>query len=247
MRNVIIRAGMGMLAMVDTVLVRYSRIGDPARFDTAEFPWSAPLERNWRTIRAEVEQILSDADAVPPLRSISPDHDNIAVDEKWQSFFLWGYGLRVDANCERCPRTTELVEAIPGMQTALFSILAPGTHIPLHNGVTKAILTGHLALVVPPDRSRCHMSIDGADYSWTEGELLLFDDMRMHEVWNDTDERRVVLMMHITRPQRFPGSIVNAAMIALIRNSPFVRDVQKQIEQWRTREPTDQSAPPIAS
>lgn len=235
LRPLTIRAGISLLSAVDRILVRYSRLGDPARFETARLPWAAELERDWPLIQREASEILRGAAEVPPLRSLSEDHQKIAVDDKWRSFFLWGYGVRVDANCDRCPRTAELVERIPGMQTALFSILAPGAHIPLHNGATKALLTCHLGLHVPRDRERCHITVDGEDYSWKEGELFVFDDMRMHEAWNDTDEPRVVLMMHVTRPERFPGSLFGNGIIALMRSSPYVKDVSEHIERWSAR------------
>jgi beta-hydroxylase len=227
------------MGVIDKILIRYSPLGDPARFDTSEFPWAAELERNWPLIRQEADDVLRDAKNVPPLRRISRDHDKIAIDDKWRSFFLWGYGIRVDTNCVRCPQTTALVERIPGLQTALFSILAPGTRIPLHNGATKAILTGHLGLRVPRQRQRCYITVDGDGYAWREGELFVFDDMRMHEVLNDTEEYRVVLMMHVTRPLRFPGSVLANGIIAVIRKSPFVKDAHSGLERWAGRSLSD--------
>ena len=246
-RPMTIQLGIVLLTAVDRILVRYSALGDPARFDTAELPWAAELERNWRTIRDEAEEILRDADLVPPLRSLSDDHHKIAIDDKWRSYFLWGYGVRVDPNCSRCPRTAALVEQVPGMQTALFSILTPGTHIPLHNGATKAILTGHLGLRVPQRREHCHITVDGEDYSWTEGEVFVFDDMRMHEAWNDTDEPRVVLMMHVARPQRFPGTVVRNGVMALMRKSPYVKDANTQILRWPGRSLSEPAADQIGA
>jgi beta-hydroxylase len=238
-RRMAIRLGIALMGVIDKILIRYSPLGDPARFDTSEFPWAAELERNWPLIRQEADDVLRDAKNVPPLRRISRDHDKIAIDDKWRSFFLWGYGIRVDTNCVRCPQTTALVERIPGLQTALFSILAPGTRIPLHNGATKAILTGHLGLRVPRQRQRCYITVDGDGYAWREGELFVFDDMRMHEVLNDTEEYRVVLMMHVTRPLRFPGSVLANGIIAVIRKSPFVKDAHSGLERWAGRSLSD--------
>src|SRR6478735_9107356 len=96
LRPLTIRAGIMALTAVDRILVRYSLLGDPARFDTAELPWAAELERNWQSIRDEAEEILRNAELVPPLRRLSDDHHKIAIDDKWRSFFLWGYGVRVD-------------------------------------------------------------------------------------------------------------------------------------------------------
>jgi hypothetical protein len=53
----------------------------------------------------QAAEILRDRMAVPSIREVSPDHDKIALDEKWRSFFFWGYGVRVQSNCARCPAT----------------------------------------------------------------------------------------------------------------------------------------------
>ena len=66
---------------------------------------------------------------------------------------------KVPENCSRCPETTRLVESVPGLKTALFSIHAPGVHIPRHKGATKGMVTCHLALVVPKEREKCRMAV----------------------------------------------------------------------------------------
>ncbi|MGC6727993.1 aspartyl/asparaginyl beta-hydroxylase domain-containing protein, partial [Escherichia coli] len=90
---------------------------------------------------------------------------------------------RVDENLARCPHTSQLIEQIPGLNSAIFSILAPGTHIPAHRGVTKGLITCHLGLVVPRDGD-VRMRIGNRTVRWAEGETLVFDDTYDHEVWN---------------------------------------------------------------
>jgi ornithine lipid ester-linked acyl 2-hydroxylase len=51
-------------------------------------------------------------------------------------------------------------------------------------------------------------------------------------VWNDTEDHRVVLLLHLKRPLRFPGSLVRDALFAVMRASPFVRDGVRNIERW---------------
>jgi beta-hydroxylase len=130
------------------VIARYSRIGNPPIFSADTFAWLAPLERNWRTIRAEATRVLAERQSVPPLVNISPDHKGIA-DTKWKSFFLWGYGYRIDENCARCPETAALLAQVPGLISAFYSIIEPGGRLVPHRGVTKAFFTCHLALQVP--------------------------------------------------------------------------------------------------
>lgn len=156
---------------------------------------------DWQDIRDEALALLSRIDTVPSLRSISPDHRRIAPSDLWKSFFLYDYGYPVDDNCERCPRTAELVAGIPGLNSAFFSILLPGMHIKSHRGPTKGLVTCHLGLMVP-DGDTCRMRLDDQILGWREGECLMFDDTYRHEVRHDGDTPRIVLLVQVERPLR---------------------------------------------
>lgn len=125
--------------------------------------------------------------------------DNIGS-SKWQTFNLIMFGHDVPKNAARCPITISLLRQIPGMQSALFSIIAPGAYIPPHNDPAKGVIRYHLALQVPQDREYCFICVNGQKYHWTEGEGVLFDDVYDHWVVNDTDEYRVILFVDILRP-----------------------------------------------
>ena len=118
----------------------------------------------------------------------------------WQTFNLIMFGQDVPRNAARCPTTVSLLRKVPGMQSALFSIIAPGTYIPPHNDPAKGVIRYHLALKVPKDRARCFISVDGQKHHWEEGKGILFDDVFDHWVRNDTDEDRVILFVDILRP-----------------------------------------------
>jgi len=118
----------------------------------------------------------------------------------WQTFNLIMFGQDVPHNAARCPTTVSLLRRVPGMQSALFSIIAPGTYIPPHNDPAKGVIRYHLALKVPKDRARCFISVDGQKHHWEEGKGILFDDVFDHWVRNDTDEDRVILFVDILRP-----------------------------------------------
>ncbi len=226
------RIGKKLRHRVSAVIGRSSRVGNEPVLDASHFPWIADVEAGWPKIRAELERVLARDDAIPPLANISPDHRRIAPPGKWKSFFLWGYGYRQEDNIRRCPETTALAERVPGLSSAFFSILAPGAHIPRHRGVTKAILTAHLGLIVPKDRSGCRMQVADRMLSWEEGRILVFDDTYHHEVWNDTDEQRVILLIHFRRPAGPIGRLVGSIFLGAIRRSRFVQDARSSLGDW---------------
>ena len=143
-----------------------------------------------------------------------------------------GYGHRIAENCARAPITAAAVERLPGLNSAFFSILEPGAHIPRHRGVTKSIFTTHLGLIVPRAAQACRMQVGPELVHWREGQCLVFDDTYPHEVWNDTDETRVVLLIQLRRPVRFPGSVIANLFMRGLSGSAFVRDATADLGDW---------------
>src|SRR5215213_1520099 len=103
--------------------------------DPALFPWAEPLTRGWRAAQQELDQLLVERDHLPEFAKISPDHRRIAGDGKWKSFFFKAYGYRAEQNAARCPHTAALIESVPGVVVAFFSIMDAGIHVPRHKGV----------------------------------------------------------------------------------------------------------------
>lgn len=200
--------------------------------EESEFPWTQILRDHWRSIRMESEALLPDMSQIPALRLVSPDHRRIAQDDLWKSFFLYGYGYKVPENCARCPVTTAVVEQIPDLNSAFFSILLPGTRIAPHRGPTKGIVTCHLGLFVPSGDGCCMRLADQLVH-WQEGECLVFDDTYRHEVWHEEKTPRVVLLLQVKRPLRFPGRQVADLFLTGIRLSPFVQEGRRNLAAWQ--------------
>jgi beta-hydroxylase len=134
-----------------------------------------------------------------------------------------------------CPRTAALMEEIPGMKTAMFSILSPRKHILDHRGPYKGVLRYHLGLIVPEQEEACRIRVGDEIRHWEEGKSMIFDDTFNHEVWNDTDETRVVLFIDVLRPLPFPESAINRLIVRAIALSPFVLDAKRNQEAWERR------------
>lgn len=227
--------GRDLLKKIQKTIGRKSLIGDHQFFPAVKFPWCATLEANWRTMREELDRVLAHREDLPNFQDISPDQKHLAKDNDWKTFFFFAYGLKAPGNCTRCPRTMELLSAVPGAKTAFFSILAPHSHIPEHCGPYKGVIRYHLGLIVPKPESDCRIRVGDTVAHWEEGKSMLFDDTFPHEVWNDTDGTRVVLFMDVLRPLPAPVSWLNSIIIRAIAASPFIKDAQKNHEAWERR------------
>ena|SRR5689334_2482070 len=157
--------------------------------DAAAYPFVPELERSWRSIRAEFEALGRECRIPWPERELHAGG--------WEVVGLYAFGRKLAPMCARCPETTRLVESIPGMTTAGFSFLNPGTHILPHRGYSTDVLRCHLGLQVP---AGCSMRVGTETRQWVEGRCLVFDDTMEHEVWHRGDQPRVVLLVDFARP-----------------------------------------------
>jgi beta-hydroxylase len=227
-----ISVGERALAPVERFIGRRSLVGDATFFPLERFPWVEHIEQGAGVIREEVERLLEDRDALPNFQDISKDQIEITTDDRWKTFFLYGYGFTAKLGVEMCPRTAALMREIPGMTTAMISILSPGKHILDHRGPYKGVLRYHLGLIVPADAESCRIRVGDDIRHWEEGKSMIFDDTFNHEVWNDTDETRVVLFVDVMRPLPFPESLINWLIVKAIGFSPFVLDAKRNQEAW---------------
>ncbi|MBO9713130.1 MAG: aspartyl/asparaginyl beta-hydroxylase domain-containing protein [Sphingomonas sp.] len=189
----------------------------------SRFPWLAELEAATDAIAAEFEALLAAerAELVPyiqypdhaPLRQWEPLNHN----RDWSALHLLSHGARVEANARHTPRTLALLErigqpAIPGASpNAMFSLLAPGAHIPAHVGVNNARLVCHLPLVVPPG---CWFRVGAETRLWERGEAFVFDDTIEHEAMNPSEQLRTVFIFDVWHPDL--GPVERDAVAALI-------------------------------
>jgi beta-hydroxylase len=230
-----IAIGERVLAPIERFIGRRSLVGDETFFPNDRFPWIEQAQDNWTTIREEAERLLEDRENLANFQDISKDQIEITDDDRWKTFFLYGYGFEAKLGVEMCPRTAALMRQIPGMKTAMFSILSPRKHILDHRGPYKGVLRYHLGLIVPRDARSCRIRV-GDDYRhWEEGQSMVFDDTFNHEAWNDTDETRVVLFVDVLRPLPSPWAQINRAIVKAISYSPFVLDAKRNQKAWERR------------
>jgi aspartyl/asparaginyl beta-hydroxylase (cupin superfamily) len=199
-------------------------VGGPRRpvfFDIAATrPELLELDRNFPVIREELLGILPDRRAIPRYHELDEMQYNISArvdpEKDWKVYPLDVMGVRPSAFCARCPRTTALLDGIPGLFEAFFSILEGGKSIPAHEGPYRGYLRYHLGLVVP-EKNPPSIRLKDQVYTWKEGESILFDDSWEHEVYNHCDGDRVVLIVDIRRPMPQPFDAVNRVAQAIMK------------------------------
>jgi beta-hydroxylase len=177
------------------------------------FPFLLDLEAQWEDVLEELNNLLYN-EAENSVSYFNPWHESEIYDGQWDVYGLYAFGEKLKDNCKRCPKTTKLVQSIPGLTTAGFSALTPETHIKPHVGYTNEVLRCHLGLIVPdplPDYDRrsscvltantCGMMVDDEFYYWRPGKTFVFDDTLEHSAWNWGNRTRYILLIDFKRPK----------------------------------------------
>ena len=175
----------------------------------SRFDWLAEVEASADVLVAELEAVMAAerAELVPyiqydahlPMDQWRPLNHSL----DWTAIHLLQNGERIEANARHCPQAMGLLEKVgqPDIRgaspNAMFSLLAPGTAIPPHVGVSNARLVCHLPLVVPEG---CWFRVGAETRYWKRGEAFLFDDTIEHEALNPSGELRVVFIFDVWHP-----------------------------------------------
>ena len=76
------------------------------------------------------------------------------------------------------------------------------------------------------------MRVDDQIRQWEEGRCFVFDDTYDHEVWNKTDQERVVLLIDVDRPMRPIGRLISRFLMFGVSRSAYVQDARKNLKAW---------------
>ena len=192
----------------------YPGLAEREFHDRSEFPWLSELEGATAAILEDFQRVMAAerAELVPyidypdevPLRQWAA----LNRSRDWTAIHLVRNGVRVEANARHCPAVMALLgrldqpEVAGRSPNAMFSLLAPGAHIPPHNGVANTRLVCHLPLIVPPG---CWFRVGAERRDWRVGEAWIFDDTIEHEARNESDALRVILIVDTWHPDLSPS------------------------------------------
>ncbi len=202
----------------------------PVFFDIDEtFPSLRVIDRHYPEIREELLRLLPEKDAMPRYHDLDAGQTEISANtaHDWKVFMLYAMGEKPEANRAKCPRTCAVLDQIPDLFQAFFSILDPGKHVPAHCGPYRGYLRYHLGLQVP-DHDQPSIRVKDEIYTWKEGESVLFDDSWDHEVHNRSDQIRVVLIVDVLRPLPSPFHQINQAVTGVIRQA-YAKGLAKKL------------------
>lgn len=89
------------------------------------------------------------------------------------------------------PKSTEILSSIHTLKAYSFSSLSPGGHIRPHKHDNHYVT----AILCLQDGGDSHIIVAGEKAQFKNGEIVIFDYTKEHEVFNNGKEDRIVLLM----------------------------------------------------
>ena len=188
----------GLFSPFNVLMYAFSAVPRDPVLKVEDFPELQVLRNNWETIRDEAAALFEQGEI-----EYNEDHNDLAFvafrKRGWKRFYMKWYHDFLPSASKLCPKTVELVRSIPSINAAAFTMLPPGKKLGKHRDPFAASIRYHLGLITPNDDA-CRIWIDGHEYSWRDGEDIVFDETYVHWAENKTDQNRIIFFADVTRP-----------------------------------------------
>ena len=154
------------------------------------------------TIKEELDQLKNQKGFVQyrGLPSKRKTEDSLMTDSgSCNVFYLQVHDLDFKDNCERMPKTMQLIRDIVPRSYGVCYLEAftPGTHLIAHNGPTNKKLRLNLPLVGAEGAS---MRVGDETRNLEQGKCLIYDDSFNHEAWHNGSAVRISLIVDFWHP-----------------------------------------------
>lgn len=164
-----------------------------------DYLFISELEKNYQVIRDEFDSVESKygdlfidwkgrEDAGTSTAKVFGAYNDAGLDIIGLSWFK----RKSEVCASLFPKTWKILnEVVPNLSFSVFSRLMPHKHVEPHVGYKNGILRASLGIIVPDG---CVLGVGSETRPMREGKCLVFDDSYLHYAWNNSDERRIVLI-----------------------------------------------------
>lgn len=171
----------------------------PFFYDDAKFPELEIVKENWELVWDEIRNYEEKHGNITGMNTYTPPE--ISGANSWNNIYLENFMWRFHNNRKKFPKTCSLISQIPNCTHLAISILSPQSNICAHYGDTNAVIRCHLGLHVPAPYPQCGLRVGTEERGWKNGGLTIFTEAHYHTSWNNTGQRRYLLVFDIIRPE----------------------------------------------
>ncbi len=172
---------------------------EPSFFDSENLRWTSDFEVNYYLIKEELDRFLESNQLVEYF-----NRHMVNTKSTWKTISLRWWTIEFYKNQKFFPKTMELVNKFPEIISVSFNQLEPNGEILPHCGDTNAIFRCHFGLEIPAYLPECGFRVKDELRSWEEGKWLVFTDANIHEAFNRTEKRRIIMVVDVLREEFKP-------------------------------------------
>ncbi|MFZ4519704.1 MAG: aspartyl/asparaginyl beta-hydroxylase domain-containing protein [Microthrixaceae bacterium] len=218
---------LGAIVRANNGMIRSVGAADPNPRPLAGLRWHDELRAATPGIRREWLAFRDAGGRLPRIEDLLGEHQGNS--EVWAAGLLVSRGRPVEPIARHFPVTTAALGRVPGLRSALWSVLAPGAELPAHRGPNAGVLRYHLGVVCRPGAV---LEVEGRPTPYVEGEGILFDDTAEHAARNEAPSERVTLFCEILRPLPAGAGLTNSVVQRLLGLAPRYRGAARRAEAW---------------
>ena len=173
--------------------------GQPFFYERQDLPWTKVIEDNWQVIRDEVLGLMLEKP-----QNLRPYFINKSMSfppKRWKTMGIYFWKFVIRENYKKCPETVRILKTIPGLTSFSLSVLEAGSNINPHQGDTDAIIRCHVGIDIPGHLPDCGFQVGKEIRPWENGITLPFCDAHTHTAWNNTDRKRIILILDVMRSE----------------------------------------------
>eukprot|EP00929_Paragymnodinium_shiwhaense_P042578 TRINITY_DN22014_c0_g1_i11.p1 TRINITY_DN22014_c0_g1~~TRINITY_DN22014_c0_g1_i11.p1 ORF type:complete len:425 (+),score=95.95 TRINITY_DN22014_c0_g1_i11:161-1435(+) len=158
--------------------------------------WVEKVRKGLPFVQGELADLLEDDEEALLTDSVQND----VMGSGWSGFRLQRQGSWIQRNCDRFPRTVQLLRE-SGCPVAMRGVIvarqAPRSRVAPHSDGRNCFLTAHFGLSVPEN---CEINVANETREWIDDGVLILDTSFRHSTKNDSDEDRFVLLIDFWHP-----------------------------------------------
>lgn len=190
--------------------------------------WHQGLLRSWPIVRDEWEAFASSGGRLPRIEDVLGEHQgNFGT---WRAGLLVSRGRPFGPLAAAFPTTVQVLAKVPGLRSALWSVLEPNSILPEHSGPNAGVLRYHLGVSCPPGAA---LRVGSETVEYRDAEAVLFDDTAPHEAWNHGAVDRVTLFCELLRPVSCRrAAVCNRAIQSALSGDSRYRDAPQRAVAW---------------
>jgi len=190
-----------LFSPINCLFYLFSKVSNTPYLKVNDFSELKVIQENWMVIRNEA-LTLNENNRIDNASHFSDYPYHSFYKKGWRKFGLKWYGTTFNSANRLCPSTVSLIESVPSIKAAMFTVLPAGKRLNSHRDPYAGSLRYQLGLHTP-NSAECHIDVDGKKDHWQDGEAVMFDETYLHYIENNTEKDRLVLMLDIRRPVHF--------------------------------------------